>query len=57
LTPHDGAGCEPPDRVLPATGGLVGGHALKHLLAAAAGIAALMPLWTGAGRRVRAGTG
>jgi hypothetical protein len=37
-----------------ATGGLVAGHALKHLLAAAAGVAALMPLWTGAARRLDA---
>ena len=37
-----------------ATGGLVAGHALKHLFAAAAGVAALMPLWTGAGRHVDA---
>jgi len=37
-----------------ATGGLLAGHTLKHLLAAAAGVAALMPLWTAAGRRADA---
>jgi len=36
-----------------ASGGLLAGHALKHALAAAAGVASLMPLWTPRRRRQR----